>query len=262
MRILRLLIHFSLFMGLLLAFIGLPNNAHAQDEFSITIMGKIVQSDDSTPVRNVHIIRFSDAKGAISNQDGDFILPLKSKTDSFVLAAVGYGRSVYDPPDTFEGDTLAITIYLDPYTYQLPAVEFIEEPTQTMDMDFDLSEKTLREVEASQKIDNSGGITIDGAVTGLYKALTNQGHQQRKLKRLKLKQKNVEFLSQGPYRAYIESEFGLTGKDLLRFLHFCNYKRDLTNKNYYEVVDRLEFWHTRFKSWLISQQEDIDYQHK
>ncbi len=241
----------------LMVFLLASNAGMAQekgDQFSVLIKGRVKNYSDSTPVENVHLIRFSDAKGTISGLEGKFRLPLRAKTDSFLLSAVGYGRTTYVLPDAFSGKVLDTTIYIKSFTYQLPEVEYSEGGNKALEMDLSLPEEELREIRENQKVENSGGITVDGPITGIYKKITGAGKEDRMLRQLQINKKNIEFLSKGPYRAYIKSELGLTGKEIKRFLHFCQFREDLTQgKNYYEVVERLEYWYVRYKSWRISQ---------
>ncbi len=255
-----LIFHFGKYLALALGLLLSANSAFSQkkgEPLPITIKGTVYNYADSTPVENVHLIRFSDAKGAITNQEGEFSLKLARKTDSFIMSAVGYGRITYNPPDTFQGKVYETDIYIKPYTYRLPEVSFSEPKTKALDMDFSLSEEELRNIQNRKKMNDEGGITytMDGPITQLYNAISGKGEQKEKLRQLKLNERNVAFLKHGAYRAYIESELGLKGEEIDRFLYFCDFKQDLTKgKNYYEVVDRLEFWYTRYKSYRISQE--------
>lgn len=255
--------YFALTLGLLFCTPSIFGQQSGPD-LPITIKGTVYNYVDSSPVENVHLIRFTDAKGTITNREGYFALPLARKTDSFIMSAVGYGRITYDPPDTFEGKVYETEIYIKPYTYRLPQVDFSEPKSKALDMDFSLSDEELRDIRNRQKMNNNGGgitYTMDGPITQLYNAISGKGEQKEKIRQLRLNEKNIMFLKHGAYRAYIESELGLEGQEIDEFLYFCDFKQDLTQgKNYYEVVDRLEFWYTRYKSYRISQdREDGNY---
>ena len=226
-----------------------PSQAGAQatDSFEVTISGTVKNAADSSPMQGVHLIRYNDASGTVTDQEGKFSLRLKKKTDSFLLSSVGFGRTTFDPPDTFKGKVYVTTIYLDEKTYRISEVTIHGKDDRSFEISLGTPKEEMEKMRKREELGKNA--SIQSPIDALYKQFSKDVKERRELARLRRNVKNREFLAHGPYRAYIESEFGLTGKEVERFLAYCRFYKDYTKgANYYEIIRKLEACYIRYKS--------------
>jgi hypothetical protein len=221
----------------------------------VIIKGQVKKAFDSSAIPNVNLIRFSDAQGTATDQDGRFRLRLPSTADSFILSAVGYGRTVFDPPDSFTGQAYRTTIYLSQQTYGIKEVVIEGNNERTLDVDLSMSEGRAQEIANEQRMMEGFGYNIQGAASSIYNAFNNKAERRAELKRLKKNKRNIEYLSESPYRAYIKTEFGLTGKALRSFLQYCNFDRNYRKANYYEVTSKLDQCYTLYYNKVLRERQ-------
>lgn len=219
------------------------------------IKGQVKKAFDSSAIPNVNLIRFSDAQGTATDQDGRFRLRLASPADSFILSAVGYGRTVFDPPDSFTSKAFKTTIYLSQQTYGIREVVIEGNNERTLDVDLSMSEDRAQQLANEQRMTEGFGYNIRGAASSIYNAFNNKAERRAELKRLKKNKRNIEYLSQSPYRAYIESEFGLKGEALRNFLQYCNFDRNYRKANYYEVTSKLDQCYTLYYNKVLRKRQ-------
>ncbi len=224
----------------------------------VRIQGYVKKASDSSGIPNVNLIRYSDAKGTATDQEGYFNLKLFNKTDSFILSAVGYGRTVFNPPDSFKGKVFRTVIYLREEIYGID--EVVIKGTQQRELNLDLSVPgdQAQRIANERRAGQGFGVNVPGVASSIYKAFSNEAQQRKKLKKLRRDKRNLDFLSNGPYRAYIKSEYGLKGKEIRSFLKFCDFKKNYRGANYYEVTKKLDRCYTLYYNKVLRERQFHD----
>lgn len=226
-----------------------------ESEAPVYINGVVKKAFDSSALPNVNLIRFTDASGTATDQDGRFRLKLADKSDSFMLSAVGYGRTIFDPPDTFTGGAYQAVIYLNERIYGIEEVVIRGNNERALDVDLSMSEGRARELANERRAGQGFGYNIQGAASALYEAFSNDAEQRAELKRLNRNKRNIEYLEKGPYRAYIKSEFGLKGDAVHNFLRYCSFRKNYRKANYYEVTKKLDQCYTLYYNKVLRERQ-------
>lgn len=221
----------------------------------VRIQGYVKNAFDSSAIPNVNLIRYSDAQGTATDKEGYFNLKLNDKTDSFILSAVGYGRLTFDPPDTFKGKAYQTVIYLSQRTYGIEEVVIRGEQQRAIDVDLSISEDQARRINNERRAGQGFGVNIDGAASSIYQAFSNDARERQKVRELQKDRQNVKFLLNGPYRAYIRSEFGLKANEIRSFLEFCDFNRNYRNAHYYEVTEKLDRCYTLYYNKVLRERQ-------
>ena len=229
---------------------------HGQEP--VRIQGYVKKAADSSAMQGVNLIRYSDAQGTATDQEGYFNLKLTDKTDSFMLSAVGYGRTVFDPPDSFKGKAFQTVIYLSETTYGIQEVVIRGEQERAIDVDLSVPADQAQRMANERRAGEGFGYNIPGVASSIYQAFSNDARQRQKVRELRQDKRNVEFLLSGAYRAYIRSEFGLQGKEIRSFLQFCDFRKNYRNANYYEITEKLDRCYTLYYNKVLRERQFAD----
>lgn len=233
-------------------------SSYGQTGNDLYIKGYVKKAMDSSGIANVNLIRFSDAQGTATNSEGRFQLKLNSKTDSFILSAVGYGRTVFNPPDTFTGRQYETVIFLSEQTYGIEEVVIRGDNQRELNVDLSVPADQAQRIANERRAGGGFGYNIQGAASSLYEAFSNDAEQREKVRRLKRNKRNVQYFMNSPYRAYIRSEFGLRDEEIRHFLEYCNFRKPYHNANYYEVTKKLDRCYTLYYNKVLRERQIND----
>lgn len=224
----------------------------------VRIQGYVKKASDSTGIANVNLIRYSDAQGTATDQEGFFNLKLHNRTDSFILSAVGYGRTVFNPPDSFKGKVFKTVIYLSEEIYGIDEVVIRGTQQRKLNVDLSVTGDQAKRIANERRAGQGFGVNVPGVASSIYKAFSNEARQRKKLKKLRRDKRNLNFLINGPYRAYIKSKFGLKGKEIRSFLKFCDFDKNYRGANYYEVTEKLDRCYTLYYNKVLRERQFND----
>lgn len=203
------------------------------------LSGKVLNLADSSAIPGAHILRFSNSNGVVSNDNGQFRLKL-TKNDSAMISVVGYKRYVVNLPDSLDKKIYHARIYMVPKTYNLPTV-IIEEEGNKGSMDLELPELDGQQIKAEQRYeDGNAGYVIEGPISSIYNAFSEEKQEEKRLKELKLNRQNRKYIANSPYVIYIQEELGIGKDEIKRFLNYCNFDKDYKGANYYDIIAKLK----------------------
>lgn len=101
----------------------LPEQARAQQQPQLVqLSGMVVHPDSVAPMPGVAVYVPNTTRGAITNKNGFFSLPLLPG-DSVVFRMLGYQKQYIVIPENFSGQSYSTIIYLQEQSTQLPMVD-------------------------------------------------------------------------------------------------------------------------------------------
>lgn len=186
----------------MLFLVGMRVMAQGEDvldfEGKIPILGKIINTDSLSPVRNTHVISKMLHCGTISNRDGIFFIPAKT-TDTLWVSCIGYGRRLIPiNPSIAEVDTLVIALQRDTITLKevtvLPFYDYktfkqmiIEMPSKPIPRELQRLNDELAGMKSDRKhnkyFDASGNGIVMSPIQYLYDKYNFSTRRQAKLLR-------------------------------------------------------------------------------
>jgi hypothetical protein len=189
--------------------------------------GYVYNSEDFSPLHNVHVINTKTNRGVVSGIDGKFLISA-SGSDTLFFRSVGFKDTLIALTGTGE-----LRVFMTPAIYPIGEViilpygnyaEFkqafknleVEKPMQ-----FDPSYFLSGRVPSTGK--QGFGLTIDGPITALYNAFSREGKQMRNYERF-MRESAIHEEVGRKYNVQIVRR--LTGieddMEAIRFMQFCS----------------------------------------
>lgn len=201
-----------------------PLQSSAQESHAI---GYVYNSEDFSPLHNVHVINTKSNRGVVSGIDGKFLISA-SGSDTLFFRSVGFKDTliVLTGPDE-------IRVFMTPAIYPIGEVTILPYGNYA---DFKQAFKNL-EVDTPMRFDKSYflsgqlptpgqqgfGLTINGPITALYNAFSREGKQMRNYERF-MKESAIHEEVGRKYNVQIVRR--LTGieddMEAIRFMQFCS----------------------------------------
>jgi hypothetical protein len=206
--------------------------------------GKILDSED-IPVSFAHILNFHRKNNAITDSTGFFKLLVVVK-DTLRITAIGYDTKYIGIDEKFQQDTSIHIIRLEKKIYDLPTVNVYELRWQIFKAEF--MEQKVEEDKTAQRISNwMANLVPSDELRMIFQASRGVGFQlpykskaeKSRKKVAKMEQKNA-IISPKFNDKLITNLTGLQGKDIYKFLQYCNFSDDfLIQSSEYEIIEEL-----------------------
>ena len=214
--------------------------------------GKIM--NDSLSVNRIHVINKTTQKGTLSNQYGDFAIPVKVN-DTLVFSAVqfeNYSRIVSE----IDLQKLQVFINLNPRINQLDEI-LIKPISVAQRLNLPNADKEPKE-KLDSRLDGHSKASVPivlltallggaGGIDNLYYVLSGERKKDRKLKKLIAEDKIADLNSKTTrnIRLYFKDDFfiytiGIAAKDIDNFIDYClknNIVALYNEKRYLELIE-------------------------
>jgi len=206
--------------------------------------GKVVDSED-IPVSFAHVVNFHRKNNAITDSSGFFKLLVVAK-DTLRITAIGYNTKYIAIDDKFEKDTSIHIIRLEKKVYDLPTVNIYELRWQIFKAEF--MEQTVEEDKTAKRISNwMSNLVPSDELRMIFQASRGPGFQLPYKSKAEKSRKKVAKMEQK--YAIISPKFndklitnltGLQGKDIYKFLQYCNLSDEfLIRSTEYEIIEEI-----------------------
>ncbi len=236
-------------MLLLLFFWGIFSFVNAQETDSLNkvhyFKGKIV-SKDNKPLAFAHIINVHRSYATVSNSHGNFTIPAVIG-DSLRISTIGFHTMFYAAENYTDKEQ---KITLEKREYNLPTVNIYELRWQVFKSEF--MEQVSEDTEVAQKISTwmSNLVSVE-ELKLIYQSTMAPGfrinYKSKKDKsklRVRKMEKKYQIIAPKFNDKLISNLTGLKGKDIYKFLRYCNFSEDfLIHASEYEIMEQiLVFW--------------------
>jgi hypothetical protein len=237
----------------LIVFIIIAVNGFSQEERRTILNGSV--RNDSIFIRDIQIINLSTKFGSFSNENGQFEISAKLN-DEILFKSLAYKDRTIKITNTHLKNK-AIVVYLEPTIYELDEV-FIEKlefdikniavhKNAQFDKDFIDRQKAPDARSLTDPTYNSGGVSVLGVVTELYKIIWKKKIEENKNKREKEKlEKDLQekFMEDFQYRydkKFFVDTLEISEDEYYRFLDYCEGKGLIKfyKSNEFEIKDFL-----------------------
>lgn len=237
---------FTLVAFIALLAINIPNSFSQEVTGQKLLSGRVINSKDSSPLPDVHIVNIRSARGTISNANGSFVLLVESG-DQLLFQSLGY-----------HNDTLMIdfnhfndyeVIALREQVYELPVVDVFPYNNFT---DFKYAFLNFKDKEPAYQLhlpelpnlaepSNGFGVTIPGPITAIYDQFSKRGRELRKYQEVliadNLQRRASRVVNVETVRRYTSLK---DEAEIYRFLRYCNMSDEyIVSVSEYEVYQQL-----------------------
>jgi hypothetical protein len=190
-------------------------------------VGYVYNSEDFSPLHNVHVINTKTNRGVVSGIDGKFLISA-SGSDTLFFRSVGFKDTLIALTGTGE-----LRVFMTPAIYPigevtiLPYGNYADFKQAFKDLEVDKPMQFDPSYFLSGKAPASGkqgfGLTIDGPITALYNAFSREGKQMRNYERF-MRESAIHEEVGRKYNVQIVRR--LTGieddMEAIRFMQYCS----------------------------------------
>jgi hypothetical protein len=237
---------YMLFAFALLSAVNIPHALAQQNSGQKLLTGRVINSKDSSPLPDVHIINIKSARGTSSNANGSFMIMVEQH-DQLLFQSLG-----------FHNDTLVIdfnqyddyvVIALREQVYELPVVEVFPYNSFT---DFKYAFLNFKDKEPVYELhlpnlpnlavpSEGFGVTIPGPITAIYDQFSKRGRELRKYQEVLVAEDLHRRASRVVNVETVKRYTTLQDEaEIYRFLRYCNMSDEyIVSVSEYEVYRQL-----------------------
>ncbi|MCK4662377.1 MAG: hypothetical protein KAT68_05900 [Bacteroidales bacterium] len=205
------------------------------------LIGKLINSFDSSVVTDAHIININSNKGTISNNKGIFKIPV-NKNDTLVFSSIGFEYTVFTVCDSILNKADTIEINLLPRCYELPSVKIFPymnyEDFKQAFLNMEIKDETIdlhlpdltgfgKPVPKSEF-----GLAVSSPITFFYNQFSKEGKELRKY---------AEIIKRDNYQKHIIIKYNkeiislITGlkddEEIMEFIEFCDFSDEFIKQS-------------------------------
>jgi len=214
------------------------------------LRGKVIDSEN-IPVSFAHIVNIRRKNKTITDSTGYFELPVIAR-DTLRITGIGFVTKYIGIEEAMLKDTSVRIIQLEKRVYDLPTVNVYELRWQIFKAEF--MEQKVEEDKTAKRISNwMSNLVPSDELRMIFQAARGPGFTIPYKSKAERSKKKVEKMEQK--YAIISPKFndklitnltGLKGKEIYKFLQFCNFSDDyLIQSSEYEIIEEiLNKWET------------------
>jgi hypothetical protein len=206
--------------------------------------GKLIDSENN-PVAFAHVVNLRRKNNATTDSLGYFKLLVVTK-DTLRITGIGYVTKYIGIDEKFQLDTTTHIIRLEKKVYDLPTVNVYELRWQIFKSEF--MEQKVEEDKTAQRISNwMANLVPSDELRMIFQAARGPGFripykskaEKSRRKVAKLEQKYA-IISPKFNDKLITNLTGLQGKDIYKFLQYCNFEDEfLIQSTEYEIIEEI-----------------------
>ena len=213
-----------LFLALVFTLALLPINVRAFDGGVFRLQGIILEVSNGEPVPGVAIVCQSTGEGVISNERGQFIIPI-SWSDSLIFSALTYENITVKPPDSLFQESFVYTVRLKASQHTLNELQVEGEDRLAIPLRSDVFKERPKASDFFFR-----------PISVIYYYASKREQRKRFLIRMIEQEKLMEEYAHVYNREVIEDYSGLTDRELDYCVIYCNANIELKHGDTDEVV--------------------------
>ncbi len=232
--------------------------ANAQEVDSLKkvfyLKGKIV-NQDNRPITFAHIINLHRSYATVSDSGGRFTIPIVVN-DTLRISSIGFHTRFYPIKEIPDSEQKIMLIKRE---YDLPVVNIYELRWQVFKAEF--MEQESEETKVAQKISKwmSNLVSVE-ELKLIYQSTMAPGFRinykskaDKSKRKLAKMEKKYKLIAPKFNDKLISSLTGLQGKEIYKFLRYCNFSEDfLIHASEYEIMEQI------LVSWKEYQRKGLD----
>jgi hypothetical protein len=220
------------------------NISTSKDEGVFQYKGRIVDSDNN-PVLFAHVVNLHRKIKVITDSTGYFKLNVIKK-DTLRITGIGFNTKYIEVKEKPKSDTLIHYITLEKKVYDLPTVDVYELRWQIFKSEF--MEQKVEEDKTAKRISNwMANLVPSDELRMIFQGSRGPGftipykskaeRSRKKVAKLELRS---SIISPKFNDKLITNLTGLKGKDIYRFLQYCNFSEEfLIQSTEYEIIEAI-----------------------
>jgi hypothetical protein len=206
--------------------------------------GRVIDSENN-PVVFAHVVNLHRKNTSITDSTGFFKLNVLAK-DTLRITAIGYYTKFIGIQAKTKADTGLHLIRIDKRVYDLPTVNIYELRWQVFKSEF--MEQKVEEDKTSKRISNwMAGLVPSDELRMIFQAARGPGFTinyktkaERSRRKVAAMEKKYTLIAPKFNDRLITSITGLQGKDIYRFVQFCNFDESfLIHSTEYEIIEEI-----------------------
>jgi hypothetical protein len=227
---------------------------------TITLLGNLYSKKTFQPVEFAHVINTKQYRATISDSSGNFKIRIEPG-DTVLITAIGYENKQY----VYEGEYQEVIFKAIPMAEKLYKIDKVEITPWGTYRDFKnkfisldvenprdaIHPRLWKELPEPPEDLSPREPTILNPISLLYYTFSEEGKSLRKLKELEARKPIEDKIDEKYNREIVGNLTGLEGKELERFMKFCNFTEQyLLDKKKYTILKRVKEKYQVYKDSL------------
>jgi hypothetical protein len=242
------------FIFLVFVFSIIPSHAQeVKTDSLVTVLGQLRDESSGRPIPYAHVLDTKFKKATISDTLGFFRITIR-RSDTLTLTAIGYEDTYFALPGFWPSNHYSGVIYVKEQIYEIEGIKIrglgsYEQFKQKV-LDLDLSEtRTQRMKVYYDRLLTQEAIKYQKVSTGFsFTIPTPVEKSERKLAKMMTAQKIQDQINAKFSKAIVSELTGLQGKELERFMVFCQFQQDyVLHTSEYEILVRVKSLFERYR---------------
>ncbi len=226
------------------------------------LSGVVISKEDSTAIKNAHVINLTQIRGTSTGDDGSFGINIM-EGDSIMFQAVGFKNdTVYVTEDFFRQED-HIVMELRKRVYRLPGVDVFPYSTYSefkqafIHFDDDKIEDTLPpiDVDLPERLylaptSEGFGVAVPGPITMLYEQFSQSGRERRKYREVKAEADRQDEIARVVNPEVVRRLTSLEDEaEIYDFIDYCNLSYEfIVNAKEYQVYQAILNCYRQYKN--------------
>ncbi|NOY38485.1 MAG: carboxypeptidase regulatory-like domain-containing protein [Chlorobi bacterium] len=229
-----------------------------QADSVVTVLGQLRDEQSGQPIPYAHVLNLAFKRATISDTLGFFRIPMR-RSDSIVITAVGYEDTFFFLPGFWPSNHYSGVIYVKEKVYEIEGIrihglgsyEQFKQKVLALDLSKDRAQKMKNYYN---EILTEEAIKYQRVSTGFSFSLrTPEERSLRKLGKVVAAQKIQDQIDAKFSKAIVSELTGLKGKELQKFMDFCQLPQDFILKSSeYDILIKVKSLYERYQI-LINQ---------
>jgi hypothetical protein len=219
----------------------------------VMVQGQLRDVKNGRPIPYAHVLNLRFGKATITDTLGFFTIPMR-RNDTLLITAIGYEDFTFVLPSFWPANSYSGVLYAEEKVYNIEGVTVhglgTYEQFRQKVLSLDLSDDKVLAVQSYyNKILTEEAVKYQKVSTGFSFALRSP--EERSLRKLQkvIEEQKIEQQVEAKYNKAIVSKLtGLKGKELERFMDYCQIPRDFILRSpEYDILQRIKDSYENYK---------------